>query len=123
MTDIAGRLSGVTVILEVDAFLRGYLGSTLLEAEASIIASPSFGEIEQVARVSSPVIACIEVDALERDLSLEQRVRSQGIPCLLLLGVRSSEDYRDARRGPSLRQPFAAFQVVNALTALSESRL
>lgn len=119
MTDIAGRLAGVAVLVLARPFLRGYIIAVLRDAGATVLIAPVIDEdVADVTGATRPAIACIEADALQEFDVLMPSLESHGIPCLMMLAARLRADPLDDRPGSTLRQPFAGFQIVDALDHL-----
>jgi len=116
MTDIAGRLLGVTVVVLARPFLRGYICAVLADAQATTLVSDlSEGEIADFAYPSRPLVACIEADAMDESDAVIPVLEAGGVPYLMLLAARRRDHPPENRSAAALGQPFAGFQIVEAL--------
>ena len=120
MTGIAGRLLGVTVLVLARPFLRGYICAVLDDAQATALL-PDLPEVEiaDFAHPSLPLVACIEADVMEEFGAVIAVLEAGGVPCLMLLAARRREHPPEYRSGAALGQPFAGFQVIEALENLA----
>lgn len=119
MTDIAGRLAGVTVLVLARPFLLGYINAVLQDAGATALIAPVADEdVASMTAAARPVIACVEADALRTFDVLMPSLEAHGIPCLMMLAARQRQDPSEDQPGVTLRQPFAGFQIIDALENL-----
>jgi len=120
MTDIAGRLLGVTVLVLAGPFLSGYITAVLVDAQATTLMwGLSEGEIADLARTSRGLVACIDADAMEDFHAMMPVLEAGGVPCLMLLAARRRDDPPKDWSRAALSQPFAGFQIVEALENLT----
>ena len=118
MTDIAGRLAGVTVLVLTRPFLSGYVCAVLAEAEAwAVTTGPGDCDVAALAEVSRPLVACVEADLDGLDVLLPA-LEAHRIPCLMVFRASQREGPAKQWAGPVLRQPFAGFQIIDALQNL-----
>jgi hypothetical protein len=118
MSDIAGRLDGVTVLVRTRPFLSDYICAVLAEARACTVISALGGaDVMSSIAASGPLVACLDGDMEGVDL-LMPALEEKGVRCLILLGARPRDEPPTNSRWPTLRQPFAGFQVVDAMESL-----
>ena len=118
MTDIAGRLAGVTVLVLTRPFLSGYVCAVLEEAEAAALAkTPGECDVAGLVGAFRPLVACVEADLDGLDVLLPA-FEAHRIPCVMVLRAARGEDSAQQWPGPILRQPFAGFQIIDALQNL-----
>ena len=118
MTDVAGRLAGVTVLVLTSRFLSGYVCAVLRDAQAVAVA-PAVAECNAafLSGALAPHVACVEMN-LEGIDAIAPMLEARGIPCLVLSRTGRSEVPGRQLSGPVLRQPFAGFQIVDAVQDL-----
>jgi hypothetical protein len=124
MTDIAGRLSGVTILLvEGRPFLRGYINQVLHDAGAIVVGPVETAHHLNIATCAVRArVACLDLDPSPSAEALLGELEARRIPYLMLLTGPHCDGSCAGSPAATLKQPFAGFQIVDALQQLATTR-
>jgi hypothetical protein len=124
MTDIAGRLAGITILLvEGRPFLRGYISQVLHDAGAIVVEPLVTAHTLNIASDTLVArVACLDLDPSPPAEALLLDLEARRIPYLMLLTAAHGDGAFTGRPAATLKQPFAGFQIVDALQQLARTR-